>query len=547
MKERIMEADVLCVGGGIGGLMAAIRASELGAEVVVAEKANSLRSGAAAAGNDHFACYIPEVHGPDVEPVIEELRLGQMAGRLKNPEVAKVWFEKAFDMVKLWDSWGIPMKYQGRYEFAGHSFPGHRYPSLLKYAGQAQKPVLTREALKRGVKIVNRVMVFDLLGDDNITGALGVGTREDEVVEFKAGSIILGTGALRKLYPGPTPGWMPNLSFPGTISGDGRAMAYRAGAELVNMEMLARHAGPKYFARQGQGSWVGILRDPDGKPVGPFLSQPDRRYSDMTAEVNKSLFLDYAKAGRGPVYMDCRGISDEDYEYMMHWLKHEGNEALVRHLQEEGIDVRQNPVEFMTYEAYPAAVIRSNAKTETSVKGLYAIGDETLGGISAAATFGWIAGGHAAEYAKRAPSPDTAKVNVAIKQKKALLEDIRSRDAGPEWREVSVALQQIMNDYAGSIRSETLLKAGLSHLQRLKEKAYATVIARNQHELMRNLEVFNLLDLGELVFITAMERKETRGSHVRADYPFTNPLLDKQIAVKKSDNKPVIAWKPAGE
>ena len=546
MKEKVVEADVLCVGGGIGGLMAAIRASELGAKVVVAEKANSLRSGAAATGNDHFACYIPEVHGPDAKPVIDELRLGQMANRLRNPQVAQVWFEKAFDIVKLWESWGIPMKYQGRWEFAGHSFPEGQYPALLKYAGQAQKTVLTREAIKRGAKIINRVMVFDLLGDGDVAGALAVGTREEEIVAFRASTVVLGTGALRRLYPGPTPGWMLNLSFPGTMTGDGRAMAYRAGAELINMEMLARHAGPKYLARQGQGSWVGVLKDTEGKPIGPFLSSPDRRYGDMIVEVNKGLFSDYAKSGKGPVYMDCRGISDEDYEYMKYWLKHEGNMALLKHLDDEGIDLRQNPVEFMSYELHPAGLIRNNAGTETTVGGLYAIGDETLGGISAAATFGWIAGENATAYANRAPSPNTDKADTAVREGKALLEEIRSRDAGPDWREVNVALQQVMNDYAGSIRSETLLEAGLAHLRRLKKKAHETVTARNQHELMRCLEVFNLSDLAELVFIAALERKETRGAHLRADYPFTNPLLNKHITVKQVGGKPVTEWIPIG-
>jgi succinate dehydrogenase/fumarate reductase flavoprotein subunit len=100
MKVEMMEADVLCVGGGIGGLMAAIRAAELGTKVIVAEKANTLRSGGGAVGNDHFACYIPEVHGQDFKPVVDELRLGQMAGRLRNPEVVRVWFEKAFEAEK---------------------------------------------------------------------------------------------------------------------------------------------------------------------------------------------------------------------------------------------------------------------------------------------------------------------------------------------------------------------------------------------------------------------------------------------------------------
>jgi len=130
-----------------------------------------------------------------------------------------------------------------------------------------------------------------------------------------------------------------------------------------------------------------------------------------------------------------------------------------------------------------------------------------------------------------------------IEEKKSFLDDIRNRDVGPDWKEVNIALQQIMNDYAGPIRSETLLEAGLKHLRRLKERTHATMIARNPHELSRAVEVLNLLDLGELIFIAARERKETRALHVRADYPFTNPLLNRLLIVKKVDGKPVVEWR----
>ena len=140
MIKEIVEADVLCVGGGIAGLMAAIRASELGADVVVAEKGNTLRSGAGACGNDHFQCYIPEFHGADFDAFMEQMNFGQMAVtlRMKSREVMRAWLLNTFDIVKMWDSWGIPMKYKGKWEFAGHYYPGH-VPKHLKYAGMDQK------------------------------------------------------------------------------------------------------------------------------------------------------------------------------------------------------------------------------------------------------------------------------------------------------------------------------------------------------------------------------------------------------------------------
>jgi succinate dehydrogenase/fumarate reductase flavoprotein subunit len=89
-----------------------------------------------------------------------------------------------------------------------------------------------------------------------------------------------------------------------------------------------------------------------------------------------------------------------------------------------------------------------------------------------------------------------------------------------------------------------LLTAGLTYLQRLKEKTHKSIIARNQHELMRCLEVLHLIDVGEITFVAANARRETRGLHTRADYPYTNPLLEKMLVVKKGkEGNPVVQWR----
>ncbi len=542
---KTIEADVLCIGGGIAGLMAAIRAAELGAKVVVAEKGNTLTSGAGGMGNDHFLCYLPEVHGQDIKPLVEELGRGQLGERLKDGEATRVWLEQTADVVKLWESWGIPMKYQGRYVFAGHAFPGDSYPCHLKYGGKEQKKVLTKEALKRGVQIVNRVMVLELLGDGAINGAIGIHTREDTLFHFRAKSVLLGTGTVVRLYQGLTPGWMANATRPNTLTGDGRAMAYRAGAELYNVEKLEHHAGPKYFTRSGQATWVGVIRDPQGNPVGPYLTRPDGRYSDMIIEVDKGLFSKYAQSGQGPVYMDCKGISDQDYGFMMHWFDQEGFTALVDHLNEKGIDLRKHAIEWATYGMRGSAGnIWQNAKGETSLKGLYVAGDETTLSISPAATYGWLAGKNMVKYAQGVELPPSPENRTApLEEKRSFINELRRRENGPDWKEVNVALQQVMSDYAGLVRSQTMLEAGMTHLGRLKKEASSTMRARNQHELMRALEVLNLIDLGELVCVAAMERKETRGGHERKDYPYKDPLLDKKLVLKRVDGKPVTYWR----
>ena len=200
---EVVRSDVLCIGGGPAGLMAAIRASELGASVIVADKANTLHSGSASGGNDHFGCYIPEYHGNDIKPILNEF--------LKHPfharrhEFAKPLLERSFDIVKLWDNWGIPMKYQGKWDFAGHALPG-RARFYLKYTGGNQKKVLTEQTLRRGARIMNRVTVFELIKrEGRVCGALGLDTRNSKIIEYQAKAVFLGTerapGYIRVRHP----------------------------------------------------------------------------------------------------------------------------------------------------------------------------------------------------------------------------------------------------------------------------------------------------------------------------------------------------------
>lgn len=549
LKKRTVEADVLIIGGGIAGLMSAIRAAELGAKVVVAEKANTEFSGAGATGNDHFMCYIPEAHGPDVEPIVDDFQLGQQGG-LRKRSFIRTWLLRSEEIIKLWDAWGIPMKYNGKYEYAGHAFPGQPIHHI-HYAGKDQKTIMTREALKRGAEIVNRVMCFDLLTDDEgVIGAVGIDTREDVLVTFRAKAVIMSTGAVQRLYPASsTPAWMFNTRLSPTCVGDGRAMAYRAGAEMVSMEIPVFRCGPVYFARAGKGTWAGVLRDPQGKPVGPFVTEPDNTYGDPVVDVYQDVFMEFKKSGRGPVYMDCKGLSDDELGYMYHWLRNEGNVALLDNLEQEGIDPREKPVEFRSYhyELFPRGGVYYDETGTTSLKGLYAAGDEIFGGISGAAVFGWIAGETATETAKDAVVRSIDSAKTQIEEAKARVEAIRNRKVGATWKEANICLQQIMFDFTGEVRSETLLDAGLFALRRLKQKVHHTLISENQHDLCRSLEVINLLDVGELIIITARERKETRGKHKRPDYPFTNPQLAKVIVAKKVNGEPVLEWRSLKE
>jgi hypothetical protein len=212
-------------------------------------------------------------------------------------------------------------------------------------------------------------------------------------------------------------------------------MALRAGVDLVGLEFTGRWAGPKYFARSGKATWVGVLRDPSDKPVGPFITKPNKELGDPAGDVYTSMFDDYMKSGKGPVYMDCRGISKDDLEYMLYWLRNEGNKGLLDHLAEENINPMKNPVEFRTYEVRVKGGPWFTPDSATSVKGLFVAGDEFFGGMVNAVLWGWIAGESMAQYSKTVEFGGLQKVRERTEDKVNLLNTIQSREVGANWKD----------------------------------------------------------------------------------------------------------------
>lgn len=551
IDQEPIEVDVLVVGGGIAGLMAAINAADQGVSVIVAEKANTKRSGSGATGNDHFLCYIPEVHGDDIKPIVQEVRNSLIGGYHDSTHTMK-FLEQAFDRVRDWDSWGISMRPTGKWEFMGHAFPG-RPRVWLKYAGHNQKEVLTREAKGRGVRIENHLPITDVITDGGeVVGAIGLSIRKEEPVLklFRAKSVILATGSASRLYPpAPSPGWIFNTAFCPSCTGAAQATAYRAGAKLVNMEFPNRHAGPKFMARCGKSSWIGVFKDPQGTPIGPFVTKPTRELGDITSDVWNSVFTDMHRSGRGPAYLDCSQTAEEDIEYMLWGMKNEGLTGMLNYMNEEGIDVRKHMVEFMQYE--PHLIGRGvdiDLNGESSLPGLFAAGDPVgnfRADIAGAAVFGWIAGNSAAERAQGISRFEKAEACPVVEERAKLYSGFVERENGPAWKEANLALQQLMKDYAGlAVRSETLLKAGLKYFRDLETKVLSTLVADDSHALMRCCEVLDLLECGETIFLTALERKETRGLHIRSDFPFTNPLLQERwVTIRQEKGEAKVAWR----
>ena len=276
--KPVIEADLLIVGGGIGGLMAGIAAGKAGCKnVVIMEKCHARRSGSGATGNDHFNCYIPSYHGDDIEPVFKET-MQSLVGQLKEPSLMHKFLEKSFELVQMWDAWGVNMRPTGDWECKGHALPG-KPRAFLKYDGSDQKKVLVREAKAVGVKFYNHHPVVELARvGDRIAGALAVdiSTEQPAFVPVRAKTVLLATGLTHRLYMNAsTPGFMFNTGHCPNCAG-GQGLGWRVGARMVNMEFPYTHAGPKYLQRCGKATWIGVYRYPDGKPSAPSPPSPIR-------------------------------------------------------------------------------------------------------------------------------------------------------------------------------------------------------------------------------------------------------------------------------
>lgn len=544
---NVVDSEFVIVGGGIAGLSAAIAAGEAGVKATLLEKADTRRSGSGCGGNDHFFCYLPEVHGPDIHKILREM-MHSMVGDRMDGDLALLFLEKSGEMVRRWHEWGINMQPYGGFEFRGHAFPG-RPRVWLKYDGHNQKAVLNKKAKDLGANVLNHHSVLEVvMRDGRVAGvlALDTGREKPAFTLVRSPNVLLATGSTARLYNSMvTPGYLFNSTTCPSCAGSGLAQGLRAGASLVNMELNGGHVGPAYFSRSGKATWIGVYKFPDGKPLGPFVTVPTKDYGDITADLWPEAFSQSRRDGRGPIYIDCSRISEEDYACMMRDFVSEGLTSLRAYMEKHGLDLRKHAVEFVEYECgLMGEGLEIDRNAETTVPGLYAAGDlmgNVRAEVAAASVFGWQCGKAVAAGRRPVPSDDLTALD-RVRERMEFFSSFYERKSGAPWKEANAALAQIMTDYIpvgdGRKRSGSMMTAGLGYLRDLRERCGAELKAANAHELMRVAEVFDLLDIGETIARCALERKESRYDHNRADFPFPDPkYMDHFLSVTRAGDE----------
>ncbi|MDO4922667.1 MAG: FAD-binding protein [Peptococcaceae bacterium] len=551
VRDEIVKTDYLIIGGGVAGLQSAITAAAKGVDVLIAEKADTRRSGSGCGGNDHFMCYIPECHGDNLERVLSEIGEGMEGGPWQDPAMLRKMMLRTQSIVERWESYGINMKPTGEYHFEGHTMP-NRQCYHLKYDGHNQKMCLTREAKKNGAKIMNKLFINDILINDEgrAVGAIGfiLADDEPEVVVIQAKAVLVATAQAMRMYPNVNPAYIFNTHSCPAAAG-GAAIAYRAGAALVNIDVPYRHAGVKGFARSGKATWFGVISDINGDSISPFTTKPNRKRGDALMDINPGVFTARLESASGPTYMNCTGYTEEDHVYQHQQFKCEGIDSITDYLQQRDIDLHKSMIEFGTYD-YSLAQrgIDIGLDASTNVNGIYAAGiccGNVRGNITSASVWGDVAAESVADYVKTVDEYDVSN-HPLIQKRIDFYNQLMNRPQGADWLEANSTLQVIMNDYVGlKLRSEDMMRAGIKYLDDLKRYAENEIGCQDAHQLMRTMELFDLIDLAKAVAITSRNRKESRGGHKRVDYNYSNPLLNNSFQTIHLDRngKVVLEWR----
>ncbi|MEV5847881.1 fumarate reductase/succinate dehydrogenase flavoprotein subunit [Streptomyces sp. NPDC051985] len=512
--------DVLVVGGGTAGTMAALTAAERGANVLLLEKAHVRHSGALAMGMDGVNnAVVPGRAEPD-DYVAEITRAND---GIVDQSTVRQTATRGFAMVQRLESYGVKFEKDEHGAYAVRQV--HRSGSyvLPMPEGKDVKKVLYRQLRRREmrerIRIENRVMpVRVLTAAGRAVGAAGFNTRTGAFVVVRAGAVVLATGAAGRLGL-PASGYLYGTYENPTNAGDGYAMAYHAGAELTGIECFQINPLIKDY----NGPACAYVANPFG---GYQVNRHGERFvdSDYWSGQMMAEFAAEVASDRGPVYLKLSHLPEESVSALESILHSTERPTRGTFHSGRGHDYRTHDVEMHISEiglcgGHSASGVRVDDHARTTVPRLYAAGDLACvphNYMIGAFVFGDLAGADAAQYSAYEGELPAGQVREAHE---LIYRPLRNPD-GPPQPQVEYKLRRFVNDYVAPPKSGARLSLALESFERMREDI-AAMGARTPHELMRCAEVDFIRDCAEMAARASLARTESRWGlyHDRLDHP----------------------------
>ena len=540
MKIKTISTDVLIIGSGGAGSRAAIEVDNAGLKATIVSKGLSFRSGCTGMAEGGYNAVFKTVDKDDsIEAHINDTLKG--GSFLNDKKLVEILVNESPQRLIDLENYGalFDRKENGEIDqrpFGGQSFRRTCYQG--DRTGAELLNALKEEIIRRDIECIEEVMITSLVTDDDqVIGATGLNLKDSSLIYFKAKSVILASGGAGQLYPVTSNTFQKN--------GDGYAIAYKAGAQLVDMEQIQFHPTGMIAPESKKGVLVteavraegGKLMNKDGER---FMSKyaPEKMELATRDVVARSIYQEIIE-GRGTknggVYLD---ISHLDDDYIDEKL-----ETMVLQFENVGVDIKHGPIEVAPTAHHFMGGLKIKEDASTSLKNLFGAGEvcggvhgaNRLGGNALADTqvFGKIAGVSASQASKDCE----LKANDEQVEKEASRIESLIKKGSIKPKEFKNNIKNLMWEKVAIVRDEKTLNEALAELQQMQkdlDKMDIKDITQYNSDLVTALEVINMVEICILTVKSAILRRESRGAHFRSDFPESKDEWKKSIVFSKN-------------